>query len=538
MNAPSHTGGGRCAGGSFATFFDGEVEQYFCLPAHNVAIRLHDQQLVLFDSSIPHCASRPHGPGHVYSIVPVCPKKQLAAQPTGMHAMHAPRLLLPLCHDSTASDAHVRGPHQMRTLFGHEWEAFLEACSPHNGPHSTSTHDHADVPEEGQASPITPDAHVQANVLGEGSASSAPQTSQVRATCDGPPTLHVVELYADTSPTCKFAHSALTGYVVHTLAVDWHTHGKCIGPVRAGCSHHHIQFNLNHLELRDLAKWTADLWGITPQAVDWYHLSFDCTPQSLAGACKAVHRSKGTAPVTPLAHQSDITISENLTIMDGLVQQSPRILITAEQPWHSIFTAHLDVRTLLLTRRWQLVRSSHCKSATLELDGEVTDDAHCPALFPQKHSVWLVAGVPPYAELSTCVPPYNCRMLVPGGAAHRLLISRPAEGMRPGQRVMKPSEDKARIPLGTMAELWEWHSQVRERPDMHYYQCCVCGHDDCPDGDPLLLCEGTVNVPSGLGAGAAAVAVSCKRVQHLTCSGGSPGDPVPLRFLCVGCTQD
>ena len=284
-----------------------------------------------------------------------------------------------------------------------------------------------------------------------------------------------------------------------------------------GSDHLHEQFNLNKLERRDLELWTMMHWGIPLEQVDWIHASPECREQSLACAVNKLHRSKHGTPRTWQAHTSEKTIARLLRLLQELTDQSPMKLCTVEHPGHSTFELHPTVRHLLTLERWQLLASSHCKTASEALDGKVTKDPFCAALFPQKDTLWLTSGLPPHAFMSKCKG--DCRMLVPGTAVHRLLICRPAShDMLQGQRVMKMSEDRAAIPLGAMQELWNLHMQVLNLQDDAQYECARCGGDQSSPHNPLLICDN-----------------GCKRVQHKNCSGFEYEAMLPETFFCHNC---
>ena len=332
--------------------------------------------------------------------------------------------------------------------------------------------------------------------------------------------VYIIELYAHTSPVCRYAHRAQIAEHVHSLAVDWHVDQvEKILPAQHS-THNHEQFNLDLLERRHLDTWVAHYWDISLQRVDWIHASFDCTTQSLAGAARAIHRRSDGSPKSLLAKQSDITIDKTLKILDSMTQMPRLRLCTIEQPQHSYFTRHSTVRQLQLTARWNLISSSHCASADEKLDGKVTSDPNCKALFPQKDSVWLVSGVPPYTLLPMCHA--DCRMLVPGDTVHRLLICRPSPSAHPlkkGQRVMRLSEDRERIPLGVIRDLWRSHTELRDLTDEADYNCLRCAGDQQTNINPLILCT------------------QCPHIIHLSCTVWLSLDALPEPFLCPVCAM-
>ena len=87
---------------------------------------------------------------------------------------------------------------------------------------------------------------------------------------------------------------------------------------------------------------------------------------------------------------------------------------------------------------------------------------------------------------------------------------------------MRMSEDRARIPLGVMQELWTIHLKWINREDRSDSKCAVCGltHSTC--ADPLLICDGTKEVV-------------CTRVQHLLCSGLTVPEEAPEVWRCGLC---
>ena len=179
-------------------------------------------------------------------------------------------------------------------------------------------------------------------------------------------------------------------------------------------------------------------WVIRTAEVDWIHASPECKHQSLACAVNKLHRTKSGVPKTWEAHQSEKTLARTLSILNQVTTEAPKMLCSIEHPAHSTFELHPVVRQLLTLERWQLLTSSHCKTASEELDGRVTNQPNCTALFPMKMTNWLISGVPPYAQLSKCAQ--DCRMLVPGTKVHRELICRPAShAMKQGQRVLRMS---------------------------------------------------------------------------------------------------
>lgn len=329
--------------------------------------------------------------------------------------------------------------------------------------------------------------------------------------------IHVLELYADTAPACTFAHKAQIAKKVRTLAVDWHSRPKASITTASDSDHTHEQFNLNQFESDCISIWSRRFWNIAAEQIDWIHVSWDCTTQSLASAARGTHRMQDGIPKSQEARRSDNIIAKSLAALDALVTRNPSILITAEQPQHSVITKHPSVRSLLVSGRWQILTSSHCKTADEALDGKVGLDDFSPALFPEKNTIWIVAGVPPYATLPSCQS--NCKMLVEGQMYHRLLICNPAsQGIKPGQRVMKLTENRGRIPLGTMKHLWNLHLEHRNAPDSADFECLRCGYELIADDDPLIICD------------------NCERhIQHLSCSGFNSVQEIPELFLCRRC---
>ena len=126
----------------------------------------------------------------------------------------------------------------------------------------------------------------------------------------------MLELYADTAPACEYAHKGILADAVHTLAVDWHPDSH--SDIKTGIqtdglsSHKHIQFNLDLLRLQDLEEWTWSEWGVPPSAVDWVHLSFDCSTQSLASAATQKHR--GPPALASLCVGGDMKSSDGLSL--------------------------------------------------------------------------------------------------------------------------------------------------------------------------------------------------------------------------------
>lgn len=329
--------------------------------------------------------------------------------------------------------------------------------------------------------------------------------------------IYILELYADSAPACKYAHHHMVEQV-HTIAVDWHRQSKATISMRPGCTHQHVRFDLNQLTKEDILLWTATIWNVMPSRIDWIHVSFDCSTQSLASAAKQLHRRSDGAPRSREAAQSDITIHSTLQILDEMVCRKPAMLISIENPEHSAFTRHPTVRKLLLKERWVLKFSHHCASAIPELDGKVEPDSDSPALFPQKGTLWLIAGVQRHAVLPRCNG--DCAMRLPGKKAHRLLICFPASaGLKQGQRVLKPDENRGRIPMGIMLTIWQLHTQQNSIEDEAYYDCVRCGKSYISEEDELILCD----FPG------------CKRVQHRSCSNIQMQQELPEEFNCTQC---
>ena len=484
-------------GGCFVTFFDGPVSQYFVLPANNIAVELQHQQLVLFDPSVPHCAARPQldTNAHVYSVVPVCKKGLISATPTNMHQTHAPRLLLPLTPDSCVPNAHATGPAQMAAWLGPEWQSAVEGmplpevCGSSHPPHTTC------------------------------SAADAGATPSEQTPASAPHTLYAIELYADASPMCRFVHAKQIATTVHTLALDWHARPKAPIEPRTGSTHRHQQVNLDQLTYNLLHTITMAAWQVPPEAVHFIHASPNCASQSLASAASQVHRTGDAAPKSEEAHLSDRTLHSTLTMLERLRQSArPSMLITVENPAHSYFSRHVTVKHLLATAPWQLLFSNHCSTATEELDGVVTDDPYSCGLLPEKRTIWLTTGLPSWAQLSTCQN--NCRMLVPGEKYHRILICNPAKDpIKQGQRVLRATENKARIPLGAFEELWSLRREMMDYEDGAQQYCITCGSDEQEPTNMLYMCE----------------SAACTHVQHRLCYTGGEGRPVPHVFTCTFC---
>ena len=328
--------------------------------------------------------------------------------------------------------------------------------------------------------------------------------------------IYVLELYARTSPACRFAHRAPIGKRVRTLAIDWHSEQVESIEVISPSDHHHEQFNLHLLQRRHIDIWAAKFWGISSNRIDWIHSSNECAPQSFAGAAKAIHRWGDANPKSLDAKRSDVVINNTLLLLDDLKSQSMNMLCSVEHPHHSMLGSHPTVKRLLVQGRWNMVVSSHCSTVNTTLDGTISSSDHSPVLFPQKDTMWLLAGVPPYAELPRCH--MDCPMLTPEKDGHRLLICMPASHqLKPGQRVMKLSEERGRIPLGAMKLIWDLHLEMIKENDHYDYECVRCGGDVHTDSNPLICCN------------------SCNHIQHLHCSPFDKWEDVPDTFTCSVC---
>ena len=207
-------------------------------------------------------------------------------------------------------------------------------------------------------------------------------------------------------------------------------------------------------------------------------------------------------------------------LLDDLRILNPSILITVENPEHSVFALHPTVRQFTATGHWRLLFSSHCATADPVLDGRVTQHPYSKGLFPQKNTLWLTTNMPRGASLSRCSN--NCRMLLPGYDAHRLLICRPAgRALLPGQRVMSMKESRARIPLGAMKQIWSQHLLTKLTSDSSDSNCSKCGGAQNSEEDPLMICDGK----------------DCGRVAHAKCSGFQTVDKAPPIWLCDTCAM-
>ena len=334
----------------------------------------------------------------------------------------------------------------------------------------------------------------------------------------------MLELYADTAPACGYVHKVQAAQTVLTLGVDWHKTSKAAFKVPAartketGSSHIHQKANLDYIDEKELRFWTVRHWNVEPHEVDWIHVSFNCTTQSQAGAARPTHRTTSGAPRTEEAHTSDATIAKTLDLLEQIRARAPGILITCENPRLSIFDRHLTVRSLINTGKWCFYYSSHCKTATANLDGKVTPDNRCPNMFPQKDSIWLITGLQRHDTLSECRG--DCRMLIPDTQLHFLIICRPAAGLRhPLQRVMSMNEQRGRIPLGAMHEIFAKHQTYRALNDLSDKACARCGSAEEEEGNPLLICDEP----------------GCTKIQHLWCSGIARPEDAPNLWRCDAC---
>ena len=346
------------------------------------------------------------------------------------------------------------------------------------------------------------------------------QRNQHSPTSPLPPPLYGLEMYADTAPASRYIHTIPGPAHKHTLAVDWHQAGaKGINPT-PGSSHSHERFNLNKLTRDDIEGWTQERWGIPAKQLSWIHASVDCTTQSLASASTQKHRYATGTPKTPAAHDSDATINATLEILENIRAIATDILITVENPAHSVFDRHPKVKELLVGGHWRLLESSHCAAAREDFDGPVTQHPQCPGLFPEKRTWWLTTGLPRDAQLPQCNK--DCRMLVPDTKVHRLVICQPTKhSLQKGQRVMRLTEPRAKIPLGAMHAIWTKHIAFKLKIDKSDKDCAICGGMDCWEENPLLVCDQE----------------GCTRVQHVECSGISLPDALqPTSWLCRGCT--
>ena len=229
----------------------------------------------------------------------------------------------------------------------------------------------------------------------------------------------------------------------------------------------YVKKDISKLTWLGLTELTTAHLGVVPSAVNHFHAGWPC--QSTSTASQQTPAWKGFTPHrwpdgqarSKLAKRDDLLLSQIVDLFVTIKRKNHTALLTIEQPENDLFLLLTPVKRLL-DEGWAVLRGSHCRAASSQLDAMWQQDP----VYPRKHSIylgWGLANPPP--KLLVCSN--DCLMrLEQYPSHHRAVICRRAN-MRPGQLVLSNKAEKGRIPYYVWHQLWVSNCKFRNNiPDI------------------------------------------------------------------------
>ena len=188
-----------------------------------------------------------------------------------------------------------------------------------------------------------------------------------------------------------------------------------------------------------------EFWpGSKVSQISHAHSSPPCQTMSRADRGLSGYRDEWGRPTHWRSIADDRALDATLRLFKRLVRDNPKMLVTVENPWNTVFPHLPSVQRLLSSRQWHLLTGSYCMCADQE-DGQP---------WPQKDTLVLTYGVSPNFHLPLCEQ--KCSHLIPGTTRHKVVLCRNQHN-HPQQTVMTDAMDKGLIPLGLFRRLYTAH---------------------------------------------------------------------------------
>jgi hypothetical protein len=197
------------------------------------------------------------------------------------------------------------------------------------------------------------------------------------------------------------------------------------------------------IDIQSLQRIVYNAWRVPLDRVQHGHASPPCETYSDAHHNKNSHRSN-MMPITQLARDHDDLNANLCTLLSDWSAYNPRVLLTLENPFNSIWCALPSVQALAEKQNWNIQFESHyCANTSTDLlDGP----------YPKKPTTWLWHGLPSTFQLSTCNNKCPHR-LSDTSEFHKFVICYRSD-LQSGQQVIRDIDLKHRIPLGIFQKMW------------------------------------------------------------------------------------
>ena len=225
----------------------------------------------------------------------------------------------------------------------------------------------------------------------------------------------------------------------------------------------YAQQNISNLSWAALSDLTMMHLKVEASEVDHYHAGWPCQSTSTASnqtpAWKNFkpHRWPDGRARSTVAKRDDALLSKIVDFFLRLKRSNHDILLTIEQPENDLFLL-LPPIGRLLDEGWAVLKGSHCRAASSQLDEMWQQDP----IYPRKHSIYVGWGFnDPPPKLLVCNN--DCMMrLADHPLHHRAIVCRRSD-MRPGQRALSVKSDKGRIPYFVWHQFWVSNCKRRGR---------------------------------------------------------------------------
>ena len=238
----------------------------------------------------------------------------------------------------------------------------------------------------------------------------------------------------------------------------------------------YAQQDISKLTWSQLSALTKSHLKLEAFEVDHYHAGWPCQSTSTASSQTPAwknftpHRWPDGRARSAVAKRDDTLLSQIVSLFLRLKRDNHDILLTIEQPENDLFLL-LPPIGRLLDEGWIVLRGSHCRAASSQLDALWQHDP----IYPRKHSIYVGWGFNnPPPKLLVCNN--DCMMrLADHPLHHRAIVCRRTD-MRPGQRALSDKSDKGRIPYYVWHQMWV--SNCKRKNRIPATTCLVAAHPE------------------------------------------------------------
>ena len=275
-----------------------------------------------------------------------------------------------------------------------------------------------------------------------------------------------------------------------------------------------VQKDLRLLEPRDILTWCT-LAGCQPRDIVGMHASFPCDLSTLANRINNnAGRDLQDTPLSVEAQWDEELRYQCIQTVKWLVRESPKALVTLENPWSSSFRKSPMIIELVRDPMYgfHIIREDLCATIgdkdTMRKRGK-GKDVIARRITPKKPTALVIRGfhVERYLKKGErrCKKT-ECPMVYKGSKIHKRIIMSKSSGAKEKDshnylQMVVPKDLNSMLSIGMFEGLWDEHEEWLGDVGMDYY-CAVCGNNNAEEESDCIACE----------------TEGCTRIQHSACS--------------------